>query len=416
MSKPTLLALAKQVHELTAKLVSDLEANGSSEPTFDISSEPIPETTSFKTLTSSLNDAAQDLLRLVNGPKAEARTLICTLYDLAAWQVACEFRFFEAVPEDGKASVKEIAETVGMDEDRVGRFLRILATERVFQEVEGNVFRHTAKSVLYLRDPQIRDAVHYQLDEFFMAASETAASIRESPQSTSRSNNPFVSRHGVELFQFYQQDRKRAGRFASAMAGIGKMERQFEDLRDSYGWDKINGGKVIDVGGGNGHMSIALARTFPNLELVVEDSLAMLSQASQQDLSDLNGRVTFLQHNFFEPQPITDAKAYLLRYVTHNWSDEDCIRIFKAMVPALEKSAPQTPFLINDIVLPNIGEASLYQERRLRQVDIMMMVVLGGKQRTQADFQRLLEAADSRYRVKDIHGAGDMSLIEAVLS
>ncbi|KAF2642050.1 S-adenosyl-L-methionine-dependent methyltransferase [Massarina eburnea CBS 473.64] len=214
-----------------------------------------------------------------------------------------------------------------------------------------------------------------------MATSETAASIRESPHMTSRSVNPFVSRHGVELFRFYQNDRKRAGRFASAMAGIGKMERQFEDLRGSYAWDKIAGSKVIDVGGGNGHMSIALARTFPNLELVVEDSLARLSQASQQDLSDLNGRVAFLQHIFFEPQPITEENAYLLRCVNHNWSDEDCIQIFKAMVPVLEKSAPETPFLINDIILPNMGEASFYHECRLRQLDIMMMVVLGGKQR-----------------------------------
>ncbi|KAF2022427.1 S-adenosyl-L-methionine-dependent methyltransferase [Aaosphaeria arxii CBS 175.79] len=411
----TLLELAKSIQELTSQLVDELSTSGSPEPTFDVNSTPIPETAPFKALQYALNDSAQDLLRLVNGPKAEARTQICNLYDLAAWQVACEFNFFDAVPEEGTASVEEISKKVGVDEDRLGRFLRILATERVFEEVDPNVFRHTAKSVLHRRDRNIRDAVHYQLDEFFKATSETASSIKETPQTTNRSVNPFVSRHGMELFQFYQNDRARADRFASAMAGIGKMERQFEDLRDCYAWGDVSG-KVVDVGGGNGHMSVALARTFPTLHITVQDSLSMLSQAMRQNLSDLAGRVTFLEHDFFDVQPITDAKAYLLRYITHNWSDQDCIRIFRAMVPALEKAAPGTPFLINDIVLPEAGgELSKYQERRMRQIDIMMMVVLGGKQRSGKDFERLLKEADERFHIKKIHSAGDMGLVEAVL-
>lgn len=106
-----------------------------------------------------------------------------------------------------------------------------------------------------------------------------------------------------------------------------------------------------------------------------------------------------MPHDFFSPQPVTGAAAYLLRYITHNWSDEDCIRIFRALVPALEKSPAGTPLLINDVVLPALGEASLYQENRMRQVDIMMMLVLGAKQRTEEEFGRLLSNADTRFKV-----------------
>jgi hypothetical protein len=157
----TLLELAKEVQQLTTQIVNDLTAKNISEPTFDINSEPIPECPQQIDLRSRLNDAAHDLLRLINGPKNDARTFVCYLYDLAAWQVACEFNFFEAVPEDGTASVKEIAEKSGIDEDRVGRFLRLLATDRVFEEVEKDVFRHTSRSVLYLKDKQWRDVMHY---------------------------------------------------------------------------------------------------------------------------------------------------------------------------------------------------------------------------------------------------------------
>ena len=122
---------------------------------------------------------------------------------------------------------------------------------------------------------------------------------------------------------------------------------------------------------------------------------------SKQDLSDLNGRVSFMPHNFFDPQPIIKASAYLLRRVTHNWSDQDCVRIFKSLIPALEKSEKGTPLLINDIVLPLSGSGSLFHERQLRQVDIMMMVVLGAKQRTEAQFRVLLEQADPRLKVSE---------------
>jgi hypothetical protein len=159
--QPTLLQLAKEVQQLTTHIVNDLTAKNIPEPSFDINSDSIPETPEQNDLRSRLNDAARDLLHLVNGPKNHARTSVCYLFDLAAWQVACEFNFFEAVPEDGAASVKEIAEKTGIDEDRVGRFLRLLATDRVFEEVGKDLFRHTSRSVLYLKDKQWRDVMHY---------------------------------------------------------------------------------------------------------------------------------------------------------------------------------------------------------------------------------------------------------------
>ncbi|KAI2477579.1 Sterigmatocystin 8-O-methyltransferase [Pyrenophora tritici-repentis] len=336
----TLLELANKVQQLTNQIVNDLTEKKIPEPSFAASSDPIPESSEYIELRDRLNDSARDLLRLVNGPRNDARTFVCYLYDLASWQVACEFNFFEAIPEDGTATIKEISEKAGMDEDRVGRFLRMLTTDRVFEEVEKDVFKHTSRSVIYLKDKQWRDVMNYQLDEFFKAAAETSDSIRESPTVADGQRNAFVTRHGKSLFEFYKQDPTRSVRFASAMAGVSRLERHFENLKESFPWDQISGRKVIDVGGGSGHMSVSLAKAFPNLELIVQDSLSMLSSASQNDFSQLNGRVTFMPHDFFTPQPVTGAAAYLLRYITHNWNDADCIRIFRALVPALEKSPP----------------------------------------------------------------------------
>lgn len=125
----------------------------------------------------------------------------------------------------------------------------------------------------------------------------------------------------------------------------------------------------------------------------------MLASVSENEITQTNGRVTFMPHDFFTSQPVTGAAAYFLRYITHNWNDEDCVRIFKALVPGLERSKPGTPLLINDAVLPTLGQSSKYHENRMRQADVMVMLVLGAKQRTEEEFEHLLLEADPRFKV-----------------
>jgi hypothetical protein len=125
----------------------------------------------------------------------------------------------------------------------------------------------------------------------------------------------------------------------------------------------------------------------------------MLSQAEAATIDDLQGRVTFQQHSFFDTQPVNDASAFLLRQCLHNYNDFDCVRIIRALVPALEKCDPGTPFLINDIILPESGATTRYVDHHLRQVDLTMMVALGAKQRTAKEFEGLLKQADDRFEV-----------------
>ena len=67
-------------------------------------------------------------------------------------------------------------------------------------------------------------------------------------------------------------------------------------------------------------MGISLARAFPNLSVIVQDNnTAMLQQAKEtQDLSDLKHRIKFAKYDFFTPQPIKDAGAYLMCQIIHN--------------------------------------------------------------------------------------------------
>lgn len=139
----------------------------------------------------------------------------------------------------------------------------------------------------------------------------------------------------------------------------------------------------------------------------------MLSH-SQQDLS---GRIAFQKHDFFTPQPVRDAAAFLLRQCLHNYNDSDSIKILRAVVPALEQCEPGTPLLINDVVLPDSSTVTRYEENHLRQVDFCMLALLGAKQRSQRDFESLLKKADERFEIVDVHkNALGVGLLEVHLN
>lgn len=143
----------------------------------------------------------------------------------------------------------------------------------------------------------------------------------------------------------------------------------------------------------------------------------MLLQCQGEEIQDLDGRVTFQQHNFFEPQPVHDADALLLRQCLHNNNDSDCIKIIRAVVPALEKSKEDTSFLINDVIMPESGTTTRYEEHHLRQVDFCMMALLGAKQRTEQEFRNLLRAADPRLHiVKVYHNPLGVGLLQVRLN
>ena len=143
----------------------------------------------------------------------------------------------------------------------------------------------------------------------------------------------------------------------------------------------------------------------------------MLIQQQGGAIQDLNGRVTFQQHNFFEPQPIHDADVFLLRQCLHNYNDADCIKIIRAVVPALEKCKKGTPFLINDVVMPESGTTTRYEEHHLRQVDFCMLVALGAKQRSEREFDKILKEADSRFNVVKVYNnALGVGLLEVHLN
>ncbi|KAI0666641.1 S-adenosyl-L-methionine-dependent methyltransferase [Trametes maxima] len=226
------------------------------------------------------------------------------------------------------------------------------------------------------------------------------------------------------------ENKLRLREFGRAMTGVREWEGG-ENIVDAFPWkDLPKNTVIIDVGGGVGSTSVALAEAYPHLRFVVEDRQHVVDIASgvwgpaQKALID-SGRVTFKAHSFFDPQPatidvpgvgaISSPSIYVIRGCTHNWPDQDVITMLRHLRNA---AAPTTQLLIIDMILPlacaddaedndpipgavrslapegspllaNLGRANVNGYL----LDLSMIAVLNAKERTLREISALAKAA-----------------------
>lgn len=257
---PSILGLAQKILELTQDMTKYFQANNLAAPTFALDSEDPPDTAEYRDLHATLKTSLEDLQRLIDGPRKWLRTFCTTGYDLGALQIALDFEFFQLVPAQGDISLEDLAKQAGLDVDRTSRIIRQLITYRFFEELRPGVISHSSTTLAMQQDEELRSVVHYSLDEMLKAAADCNISLKANPYEAHQNQNPFVTRHGVGIFEFYKNDPEKARRFAKAMAGLRRMDRHLDYLlKDGFNWSAIKG-TVVDCGGGNGHISKSLAQ------------------------------------------------------------------------------------------------------------------------------------------------------------
>lgn len=141
------------------------------------------------------------------------------------------------------------------------------------------------------------------------------------------------------MFDFFEEHPERMSRFKDAMSFLST----FPGLENSYvvkgyDWASLGQATVVDVGGSAGHVSIELAKNFPDLHFIVQD-LPKVIKAAPAPPAEVADRVTFQSHDFFTEQPEKNADIYYFRWILHDWSDKYCLKILKALVPALKSGA-----------------------------------------------------------------------------
>lgn len=167
----------------------------------------------------------------------------------------------------------------------------------------------------------------------------------------------------LNTFQYLSQHKERATRFAFAMATTSKAS--LDALATHFPWPELPANSVVvDVGGSKGHVSVHLARLFPQLHFIVQDLAEVVEGASltlHEEIS--HDRLKFMAHDMFTEQPVSGAEVYLLRYVLHDWGDKYCVEILRKLIPGLKHGAK---VVIQDHVLPEPGSMGLLQDMQMR--------------------------------------------------
>ncbi len=174
--------------------------------------------------------------------------------------------------------------------------------------------------------------------------------------------------------------------------------------------DFSNTKKVVDVGGGFGHLVIALLEKHPHLRGVLLDVPDVIPLAkSHLPIADpaVASRMEYVGRDMFAGVPPADA--YILKHIIHDWDDERCLRLLRNCRDSMEGPGR---LICVDSVLPPMGDTSATAAKLL---DLLMMVVIRGKERTLRQWEELYISSGFRVTsITPLHDNFGTSIVEGV--
>ena len=263
-----------------------------------------------------------------------------------------------------EASFARISQTCGLAADDTKRFLRFAMVDGVFREPEKGIVAHTPASKA-LADPALRTSIWQMCQELWPAASRTVDAVVKWPGSQDPTQTGFNLANNTDDPMYIELGKHpdRAKRFADGVAVFGaKPGFAHKHVVEGYDWATAGNGLLVDVGGGHGSLSKAIAEHCPDIRCIVQDRPDVIVTAEVPPA--LADRLKFVAHDFFMEQSVS-ADVYLLRWILHNWSDKYAIKILKNLVPALK---PGAKVVVIEMCLPEPGVNSPFEERQARYV------------------------------------------------
>ncbi|KAJ1412234.1 S-adenosyl-L-methionine-dependent methyltransferase [Sesbania bispinosa] len=153
---------------------------------------------------------------------------------------------------------------------------------------------------------------------------------------------------------------------------------------------------LVDVGGGTGTVAKAIAKSFPQMKCIILDLPHVV--AGLQGSENLN----YVGGDMFKAIPPADV--ILLKWIMHDWNDEDCINILKKCKEAIGGRGKEGKVIIIDMVMENEEGDNESNETQLF-MDMLMMVLVTGKERNKKEWVKLISSAGfSDYKITQVLG------------
>jgi cyclopropane fatty-acyl-phospholipid synthase-like methyltransferase len=150
-------------------------------------------------------------------------------------------------------------------------------------------------------------------------------------------------------------------------------------------YDFSSFGTIVDIGGGHGGLITSILETNPQLKGILFDAPEVIKGARPKlEAAGLAERCETVAGDFFKAIP-AGGDAYIMKWIIHDWDDERAITILKT---CRNQMPPKGKLILVDCVVPESDEPHFS-----KFIDLNMLVMTGGKERTAKEFESLLQTA-----------------------
>ena len=277
-------------------------------------------------------------------------------------------------------TAEELAAKTNTHAPSLYRLLRTLASIGVFAENAEKKFELTPISTLLRSDApnSVRDfAVMMGEDWIWQAWGEL-------PYSVQTGGVAHEKVQGMGSFEFFQKNAEAGKVFNAAMTNFTRAI--VPPFVEAYDFSGIN--RLVDVAGGHGLLLAGVLKANPHLRGVLFDLPFVIEGAGKLlEHEGVSDRVELVSGSFFESIP-AGADAYVMKHIIHDWDDESSIKILKNIRSAMSENGK---VLIVEMVVPEGNEP-----HPSKALDVLMLVMEGGKERTKEEYGKLLGASGFR--------------------
>ena len=299
--------------------------------------------------------------------------------------------------KDGAKTADDLAAATATDVPSLFRVLRALASVGIFTQDEQHRFGDTPLL------QTLRSDVPGSLRAFAMTelGEEHYPAWGDLLHSVKTGGIAFDHAFGTDVWKYFAQHPDNAKIFNDAMSGMTAQAN--EALHAAYDFAGIK--TLVDIGGGHGGLITSILRRNPDMRGILFDSPQVIDGAqSVIQTSDVAARCEPVGGNFFESVP-AGGDAHIMKWIVHDWDDDQSVAILKNSHRALAENGK---LILVEAVVPAGNEPHFS-----KFIDLNMLVMTGGRERTEAEFRDLYERAGFRL-TRVVPTESPFSVIEGV--
>jgi hypothetical protein len=309
-------------------------------------------------------------------PPVQMMQMITGFWVSQAIYVAAKLRLADLVKDQPQTAV-QLAEATGTHAPSLYRLLRALASVGIFAEDEERRFVLTPLAETLRSDlpGSLRAFAQSELgSEHFTAWGNLMHSVRTGEIA-------FDNHYRQNVWQYYAEHPEDAQTFNESMSGLTQMFNQA--FLAAYDFSGIN--KLVDIGGGAGGLLSAVLAKYPTMRGVLFDLPHVIAEAGPLiEAAGVRDRCELDSRDFFQ-EVTAGGDVYILKFILHDWDDERSTVILRNIHKAM---TDEGKLLVAEMVV-----APANQPDFCKLMDVNMLVMTGGRERTAEEFEQLFAQA-----------------------